>query len=231
VDLKKRALVLSIAVAAATAAFGAAEDEAIAIVKSWRGEGYYMNIGRAADGLLMGFEAEGHAVQPVNWDATETLPGHYDVRYSFLLDAASAEMIFLLNKDEGRVSPANDMARAVVTLATSVDLGEEPVPPAKVKAGGMRTAADIQTEINIKQRELEQIYENYLSRFPDVGGKLETRFTILASGVVTRVEIVESTINLKALELALVRAVSRWTFAPATNDVTLTYPFIFYSKK
>ena len=35
----------------------------------------------------------------------------------------------------------------------------------------------------------------------------------------------------KALELALVRAVSRWTFAPATNDVTLTYPFIFYSKR
>ncbi len=100
-----------------------------------------------------------------------------------------------------------------------------------MKAGGTRTAADIQTEINVKQRELEQIYENYLNRFPDVAGKLEIKFTILASGVVTRVEIVESTINLKALELALVRAVSRWTFAPATNDVTLTYPFIFYSKK
>ena len=228
---KKDALVLSIAIVAATAAHGAGEDEAIAIVKSWRGEGYYMNIGRAVDGLLMGFEAEGHAVQPIAWDATETLPGYYDVRYSFLLDAASAEIIFLLNKDEGRVSPANDMARAVVTLATSVDLGEEPVPPAKVKAGGTRTAADIQTEINVKQRELEQIYENYLNRFPDVAGKLEIKFTILASGVVTRVEIVESTINLKALELALVRAVSRWTFAPATNDVTLTYPFIFYSKK
>ena len=224
-------LVVLIAAASAPATFAAGEDEAIAIVKSWRGEGYFMDIGRAVNGLLMGFEAEGHAVQPVAWDATEILPGHYDVRYSFLLDAASAEMIFLLDKDEGRVSPANDVARAVVVLAASVDVGETPAPPVKVKPGGKRTAAEIQTEIDIKQRELEQLYENYLNVYPDAAGKLKVRFTILASGSVAGVEVVESTINLKALEIALTRAVNRWVFTPSTNDVTLTYPFIFYSRK
>jgi TonB family protein len=220
-------------VAAATppATFATGEDEAIAIVKSWRGEGYFMDIGRAVDGLLIGFEAEGHAVQPIAWDATEMLPGHYDVRYSFLLDAANAEMIFLLDKDEGRVSPANDMARAAVTLATSVDIGEGPTAPVKVKPGGKRTAAEVQTEINIKQRELEQIYENYLNFYPNAAGKLKVRFTILASGSVAGVEVVESTINVKPLEVALARAVNRWVFTPSTNDVTLTYPFIFYSRK
>lgn len=223
-------LIIAAAVAPRSA-FAVGEDEAIAIVKNWRGEGYFMDIGRAVNGLLMGFEAEGHAVQPVAWDATETLPGHYDVRYSFLLDAASAEAIFLLDKDEGRVSPANDVARAVVALATSVNVGETPAPPVKVKPGGKRTGAEIQAEIDIKQRELEEIYENYLNIDPDAGGKLKVRFTILASGSVAGIEIVESTISMKALEIALTRAVSRWVFTPATNDVTLTYPFIFYSRK
>jgi len=45
------------------------------------------------------------------------------------------------------------------------------------------------------------------------------------------VEIVESTINYKPLEVGLVRAVEKWTFTPATNDVTLTYPFVFYRKR
>lgn|GEM_PF-2686951 len=225
-------LALLIAAAATPPACRAAgEDEAIAIVKSWRGEGYFMDVTRAVDGLLMGFEAEGHAVQPIAWDATETLPGHYDVRYSFLLDAASAEMIFLLDKDEGRVSPANDMARAAVAIATSVDLGETPAAPVKVKPGGKRTGPEIQTEIDIKQRELEQIYEHYLNIYPNAAGKLKVRFTILASGGVAGVEVVESTVNVKPLEVALARAINKWTFTPSTNDVTLTYPFIFYSRK
>jgi TonB family protein len=229
--MKLLAILLAAAVMTPVAAVAAAEDEAIAIVKSWRGDGYFMSIGRAVDGLVMGFEAEGHAVQPVAWDAAETLPGHYDVRYSFLLDAANAEMIFLFDKDEGRVSPANDMARAAVTLATSVDIGEGPTASAELKPGGPRTADEIQTEIEIKQRELEDIYENYLNVYSDAGGKLKLRFTILASGSVAGVEVVESTINLKGLEIALTRAVNRWIFTPAVNDVTLTYPFIFYSRK
>jgi TonB family protein len=222
---------MSVLIAAAPVALAAGEDEAIAIVKSWRGEGYFMDLDRAVNGLLMGFEAEGHAVQPIAWDAAETLPGHYDVRYSFLLDAANAEMIFLLDKDEGRVSPANDMARAAVTIATSVDVGETPAAPVKVKPGGKRTAAEVQAEIEIKQRELEQIYENYLNIKPDAGGKLKVRFSIMPSGSVAGVEIVESTINVKALEIALARAIGRWVFTPSTNEVTLTYPFIFYSRK
>jgi TonB family protein len=100
-----------------------------------------------------------------------------------------------------------------------------------VKPGGKRTAAEVQAEIEIKQRELEQIYENYLNIKPDAGGKLKVRFSIMPSGSVAGVEIVESTINVKALEIALARAIGRWVFTPSTNEVTLTYPFIFYSRK
>ncbi|MGD8718977.1 MAG: AgmX/PglI C-terminal domain-containing protein [Candidatus Zixiibacteriota bacterium] len=217
--------------AASPPALAAGEDEAIAIVKSWRDTGYYMELERAVEGLLLGFEAEGHMVQPIAWDATESLPGYYDVRYSFILDNAAAEAIFLFNKEEGRVAPANEMARTAVTIATTVDVGGETAAPTKMKAGGVRTADDIQAEIKIKQKELEEVYVNFLNRFPEASGKLKVRFTITAAGNVGAVEVVESTINVQVLEIALVRAVERWVFTPATNDVTLTYPFIFYSKQ
>jgi hypothetical protein len=222
------AALLAMTVAPAGAA---GEDEAIAIVKSWRDTGYHMDLARAVEGLLTGFEAEGHAVQPIAWDAAETLPGHFDVRYSFLLDAQDVEIIFLLDKEEGRVSPANNLARAAVKIAITVDIGEGVAPPVKVKPGGERTAADIQAEVTIKQRELEEIYEEYLARFPHAAGKLKVRFTIRASGDVAAVEVVETTINVKPLEVSLTRAVGRWIFTPAARDVTLTYPFIFYRKQ
>ncbi|UCH78242.1 MAG: AgmX/PglI C-terminal domain-containing protein [Candidatus Coatesbacteria bacterium] len=229
--MRRIARIAALVATTAAAAGAAGEDEAVAIVKSWRDTGYYMDLGRAVEGLLTGFEAEGHSVQPIAWDASETLPGHFDVRYSFLLDAQDVEIIFLFDKEEGRVSPANELARAAVTIATTVNIGEGPAPPVKVKPGGERTAADIQAEVAIKQRELEGIYEDFLTRFPHAAGKLKVRFTIRASGDVDAVEVVETTINVKPLEVSLTRAINRWVFTPAARDVTLTYPFIFYRKQ
>jgi TonB family protein len=214
----------------AAPARAAAADDAVAVVKSWRDQGYYMDLGHAAENLLLGFEAQGKSVQRVGWFAEETIPGHFDVRYTFLLDAASAEMIFLLDWDEGRVSMGNELARAVATLAATVDVGEEPAAKPRSVITGERTADDIQAEIEVKKRELESVYEDFLNRAPSASGKLKVRFTILASGGVAGVEVVESTINYQPLSVSLVRAIERWTFSPAASDVTLTYPFVFYSK-
>lgn len=229
--IKKTAIAL-LAFAAA-GAYGAAEDEAVAIVKNWTGDGYYMDIGRAVEGLLLGFEAQGKSIQRVGWYATVTGTGHVDVRYNFLIDGANAEAIFLFDQDEGRVSPANDWARAAVTLATTVAAGGTPKAPKKPanETGGVRGPEDVQAEIATKQRKLEEIYENYLNRYPHAGGKLKVKFTITAAGGVTAVEVVESTINIPALQVSLVRAISAWTFSPATNDIIITYPFVFYNKK
>jgi TonB family protein len=210
----------------------AAEDEAVAIVKQWKGDGYFMDVGTAAESLLRGFEAGGETVQRVGWYGTATATGHVDVRYNFLLNGANTEMIFLYDREEGSVVPANDWARAAVTLALTVDPGGH-VKATKptMRAGGERTPADVQAEVEINKAALENLYEDYLNRNADAGGKLKLKFTITTAGTVKGVEIVESTINYKPLEVALVRAVEKWVFTPATNDVTLTYPFVFYRKR
>ncbi len=215
---------------AAAAAFGAGEDEAVAIVKSWKGEGYYMTLGQAADGLLTGFRERGKQVQPVGWYAEQTLPSHYTVRYSFLLDGANAEMIFIFNKDEGTVSAANDLARAAATIATTVEMGGA-APKSKMAAGGFRSSDDVKVEVEIKKAELLDLYREYLKRNPKAGGKLKVRFTIMPSGDVANLEILETTINYEPLAISLVRAIDAWTFTPASNEVTVSYPFVFYSSQ
>jgi len=221
-----------LAVTVATAAYvgAAGEDEAVAIVKSWRGAGYYMTLGEAADGLLLGFKERGKTVQAIGWYAEQTLPTHFNVRFNFLLDGASLEMIFLLDREEGKVSPANDLARAAVTLATTVDVGAKTPAEPKMAAGGIRSGDDVRAEVEIKKGELENLYKELLKRNAQAGGKLKVRFTITAAGSVADVEVIESTINYPPLELALLRRISAWSFTPAVNDVTVTYPFVFYTQ-
>jgi len=214
--------------AAAALAWAAGEDEAVAIIKSWQGPDYKMTVGAAVDGLMVGFRERGKAIQPIGWYANETLPSHYDVRYGFLIDGGNAEVIFLLNKEEGHVSAANDWARAVVTLATTVDVGKT-APKAAMTAGTVRTMDDVQVEVEIKKKELVDLYKEFLKRNSKAAGKLKVRFTILPSGDVANVEVLESTINYQPLALSLVRAVDAWTFTPASNEVTVSYPFVFYS--
>lgn len=211
--------------------WAAGEDEAVAIVRSWRGEGYYMTLGEAANALLIGFGERGKATQAIGWYAEQTLPTHYDVRFNFLLDGANAEMIFIYDAEEGRVSPANDLARAAVTLATTVKLSGKAAATETVTVGGIRESEDIRAEVEVKKSELQEIYREFLKRNPKAGGKIKVRFTILASGAVGGAEVVESTINYPPLEAALLRRISNWTFAPASNDVTVTYPFIFFTQQ
>lgn len=227
--MKRLLLVLALT---AAAAFAAKDDEAVSIVKSWKGSGYYMNVEDAANGLLRGFEAQGKAVQPVGWYGEVTPTGHVDVRFNFLMNNASTDMIFLYDPDEGTVVPANEWARAAVTLATTVNPGEaKSAPRPKMVAGSRRTKDDIQAEIGINSQKLQDIYEDFLNRKPEIGGKLKLTFTILASGKVANVKIAESTINYKPLEVSLFRAVGNWEFTPAADDVTITYPFVFYRKQ
>jgi TonB family protein len=71
-------------------------------------------------------------------------------------------------------------------------------------------------------------YERYLKRAPDLAGKITVRFTIDASGSVSRVEVVENTTGNKELEDEIVRKVTMWKFeAINEGEVTVTYPFVF----
>lgn len=71
-------------------------------------------------------------------------------------------------------------------------------------------------------------YEKYLKRIPDLTGKITIRFTILASGKVTDVQILENTTGNTGLERDIIRKIKMWHFEEiAEGEVTVTYPFVF----
>jgi len=73
-------------------------------------------------------------------------------------------------------------------------------------------------------------YEKYLKRNPSLAGKVTVRFTIAASGSVTKTVVVENSTGNSELEEEIIRKIRMWTFDPiAEGDVTVTYPFVFTS--
>jgi TonB family protein len=71
-------------------------------------------------------------------------------------------------------------------------------------------------------------YERFLKKTPDLSGKITVRFTIDASGNVTRMEILENTTGNKELEDEISRKVKMWKFESIPEgEVTVTYPLVF----
>lgn len=71
-------------------------------------------------------------------------------------------------------------------------------------------------------------YDKYLKRIPDLAGKITIRFTILATGRVTDVQILENTTGNPGLERDIIRKVKMWRFEDiGEGEVTVTYPFVF----
>ncbi len=91
-----------------------------------------------------------------------------------------------------------------------------------------RDIAAINDIVATHKTSIRMSYERYLKRAPDLAGKITIRFTIDASGGVSRVEIVENTTGNKELEDEIVRKIGMWRFeAINEGDVTVTYPFVF----
>jgi len=91
-----------------------------------------------------------------------------------------------------------------------------------------RDIAAINDIVATHKTSIRMSYERFLKRAPDLAGKITIRFTIDASGGVSRVEIVENTTGNKELEDEIVRKIGMWRFEAITDgDVTVTYPFVF----
>lgn len=79
-----------------------------------------------------------------------------------------------------------------------------------------------------RKSSIRMTYEKYLKRDPGLAGKITVRFTILASGEVTRIEVLENSTGNTDLESEITRKIALWTFeAISEGEVTVTYPFIF----
>lgn len=97
-------------------------------------------------------------------------------------------------------------------------------------ASANRDESVISAFVKKNMRSIEAEYNRLLKSDPGLNGKVTVRFTILPSGQVTDVEIVETTIQNEALEQKIIRVVSNWVF-PAIGDtegnLTVNFPFVF----
>jgi TonB family protein len=75
---------------------------------------------------------------------------------------------------------------------------------------------------------IKACYENQLKRNPSLKGKIRIRFTILETGGLTDVTVVENTLGSPEVSSCIVGTMRGWRtpFRPS-GTVTVEYPFVF----
>lgn len=97
------------------------------------------------------------------------------------------------------------------------------------EARGRRDPETLRAVVSANMGRITYIYNKYLKRNPNLQGKVSLDITITASGLVSKVEVVESTISDREFINELVNAVRRWRFDPIeSGTVVVNYPFVFY---
>jgi TonB family protein len=91
-----------------------------------------------------------------------------------------------------------------------------------------RDAGAINSVVSSHKLSIKMSYEKFLSRDPNLSGKITIKITIAASGSVTFVKAIENTTGSQELEEEIIRKISMWQFEPVPEgNVTITYPFVF----
>ena len=95
-----------------------------------------------------------------------------------------------------------------------------------------RSQSSIKQQIDLEANRLKRVYENWLKRDPSLAGQLKIKFTILPSGEVANVSVVNSTTNNSEFDDNIVRYVKRWMFSAIEGGgpVEVIYPFVFSSQ-
>ncbi|UCH77530.1 MAG: TonB family protein [Candidatus Coatesbacteria bacterium] len=97
-------------------------------------------------------------------------------------------------------------------------------------SNSLRSSAVIARIVNQRKAGIEYIYKKYLKTNPTMEGKIVVRFTIAASGAVTACSTVSSTMGNPAMEAEVCARIMTWRFPPIdAGDVTVVYPFVFFS--
>lgn len=99
----------------------------------------------------------------------------------------------------------------------------------KLTAGaGSRDADAITSSINQQSASVEYCYQKRAKVNPNLKGRIDIEIEIAATGRVSRVRTLKSTLGDKRLDSCIERAVKRWRFGAVDNgNVKIRVPFIF----
>ena len=138
----------------------------------------------------------------------------------------------------GQITSGVDIARESVgkvqggKIASGGSVNITSAPPeisGEAASLASRSQTSIKRQIDLEATRLKRVYETWLKRDPSLAGQLKIKFTILPTGEVANVSIVNSTTNNGDFDDAIVRYVKRWTFQPVDGGgpVEVIYPFVF----
>ncbi|MFH0918779.1 MAG: AgmX/PglI C-terminal domain-containing protein [Fibrobacterota bacterium] len=120
------------------------------------------------------------------------------------------------------------------TEKTLQKLGDIQVSKPKTVGNAVNSAnrndQTIMAYVKSNMRSIMAEYNRLLKANPSLSGKITVRFTILANGTVTDVEISETTVDDAALQDRILRVVKNWMFpaiAENEGDITVNFPFVF----
>ena len=141
----------------------------------------------------------------------------------------------------GQITSGVDIARESVGKASGGKIasgGSVNITSAAPEVSGeaaslaSRSQSSIKGQIDLEANRLKRVYENWLKRDPSLSGQLKIKFTILPSGEVANVSVVNSTTNNSEFDDNIVRYVKRWTFPTVEGGgpVEVIYPFVFESQ-
>ncbi|MFQ5865063.1 MAG: TonB family protein [bacterium] len=93
---------------------------------------------------------------------------------------------------------------------------------------GKRSEESVRAVMLTYTGRLTYIYNKYLKRDPELRGKIVVEVVIEASGDVSNVKVISSTVDNREFELQIVNVIRRWKYEPIDQGtVIVTYPLVF----
>lgn len=99
-------------------------------------------------------------------------------------------------------------------------------------SNSLRSSAAIARIVNQRKSGIEYLYKKHLKTSPNMEGKMVVRFTIAADGSVTAASTISSGLGNSTLENEILSRIRTWRFPPidpGAGDVSVVYPFVFFS--
>ena len=83
--------------------------------------------------------------------------------------------------------------------------------------------------VSRKKGQIKACYEEQLKADPELSGKIEVTWTVMADGSVSGVGVASNTTGNTDLEKCIIRRIKRWAFPEGEDEFEITYPFNFFS--
>ena len=100
--------------------------------------------------------------------------------------------------------------------------------PSEQMGVGKLSTDQIQSTVRRRSRGLQGCYEAELKKDNTLNGLIKVRFTIEPSGRVSQSEVIQNTMDSKAVGDCITKQIGRWRFPkPEGGSITIAFPFVF----